>query len=428
MELFAASFLFVSLLLHVSADETTSVKKARIVGGVNADPGEYPFFVQWGGCGASLVWKDVLLSAAHCNVLRTNDVLCGAYVSQTEQGYPVNSVKRRIVDRRVHPDYESQTYKNDFLVLKLDNSVEIPPVSLNEDGLIPTEELPLTVIGLGVTQAQIKMTSSGAGSNFTIDVSPEMKTENGETSKVLRATDILQEVDLKAIGHQTCNGINMYRGHIDKDSMLCAGFKEGGKDACYGDSGGPLFLRQGEGFSQVGIVSFGSGCARPNRPGVYSRISGAYDWIQEQICDLSSEPPTSCQEVLGTLKPSTYPTANHSEEPSRFPTPTPTSRPSRVASSRPSPIPTTSYQPSLRPSRTPSSSPRPTSTPSLTPSAFKQASSSSQLPTPPVSTPPTLQGDLEMPALLPTETPTHGWWRWPNWIRGPRHVRKRTTP
>ena len=95
MELFAASFLFVSLLLHVSADETTSVKKTRIVGGVNADPGEYPFFgkvyergfvitkklskvhlifiaVQWGGCGASLVWKDVLLSAAHVSHCRVS--------------------------------------------------------------------------------------------------------------------------------------------------------------------------------------------------------------------------------------------------------------------------------------------------------------------------------------------------------------------
>ena len=37
----------------------------RIVGGADADPGEFPFFVQWSGCGASLVWKDIVLSAAH---------------------------------------------------------------------------------------------------------------------------------------------------------------------------------------------------------------------------------------------------------------------------------------------------------------------------------------------------------------------------
>lgn len=61
--------------------------------------------------------------------------------------------------------------------------------------------------------------------------------------------------------------------------MLCAGFKEGGKDTCLGDSGGPLVYK-GE---QIGVVSWGYGCALPNKPGVYSDVPKMLNWIMQQI-------------------------------------------------------------------------------------------------------------------------------------------------
>merc|ERR1712183_396218 len=67
--------------------------------------------------------------------------------------------------------------------------------------------------------------------------------------------------------------------------MLCAA--RPGKDACSGDSGGPLIVRGADHTEDVvvGIVSWGTGCANPRYPGVYSRISMAYDWIMDTVGD-----------------------------------------------------------------------------------------------------------------------------------------------
>ncbi|OEU23270.1 trypsin-like serine protease, partial [Fragilariopsis cylindrus CCMP1102] len=86
---------------------------------------------------------------------------------------------------------------------------------------------------------------------------------------------------------------------INDKTMLCAGDMNGGKDACRGDSGGPLFYhkdkddddddkrrrrkRQRQRPIQVGVVSFGKGCGLKNLPSVYSRVSSAYDWIRDVV-------------------------------------------------------------------------------------------------------------------------------------------------
>lgn len=70
-----------------------------------------------------------------------------------------------------------------------------------------------------------------------------------------------------------------YRGLITP-RMICAGLRTGGKDSCQGDSGGPLTMNSSENLQLIGVVSFGSGCARPNSPGVYARVSAVRPWIQ----------------------------------------------------------------------------------------------------------------------------------------------------
>jgi Trypsin len=89
--------------------------------------------------------------------------------------------------------------------------------------------------------------------------------------------DQLREVQLGIISDATCDSpfINGISPGFDPATMVCAGVLAGGKDACEGDSGGPLVVPiAGGGFRLVGDTSFGLGCARPNKPGIYGRLAG----------------------------------------------------------------------------------------------------------------------------------------------------------
>jgi len=87
------------------------------------------------------------------------------------------------------------------------------------------------------------------------------------------------------------------------DLMFCAGVEDGGKDTCQGDSGGPILL---DGV-QVGVVSYGIGCARENYNGVYSRVSAVTEWIDDMICEMSDNPPDGCPLKAGSFASSNGP-------------------------------------------------------------------------------------------------------------------------
>lgn len=86
----------------------------------------------------------------------------------------------------------------------------------------------------------------------------------------------LRAAEVPVVNQEACGQAYESFGGIT-DRMICAGHTEGGKDACQGDSGGPL-VAEGK---LIGIVSWGYGCARPNYPGVYSRVAVVRDWIRE---------------------------------------------------------------------------------------------------------------------------------------------------
>ena len=73
-----------------------------------------------------------------------------------------------------------------------------------------------------------------------------------------------------------------YNGSIGA-GMMCAGHRDGGVDACQGDSGGPLVWKTDDGPLLVGVVSFGEGCARKLKYGVYTRVSKYRHWITKVI-------------------------------------------------------------------------------------------------------------------------------------------------
>jgi len=268
----------------------------KIVGGTNASPGEYPFFALWDEqCGASVIHDDLLLSAAHCNVPQLgNSVVVGAYNINNLSG----ATERRIVQKVNHPkwDDDPQTPAYDYVILKLNQPVTQKPIKLNRSSQNPSDNEDITVIGFGATS------EGGSGSN------------------------ILQEVKVQAYSHSTC--VNQYGNKIKRAVHLCAGVNGGGKDSCQGDSGGPIFdFDNGEPL-QVGVVSFGEGCARPNRAGVYARVSGVVDWIEEQICALtevnrpSNCGPTSAPVPTAAPVPGSAPTGGGGTPTGGGPTPT----------------------------------------------------------------------------------------------------------
>lgn len=114
----------------------------------------------------------------------------------------------------------------------------------------------------------------------------------GRTQEGGSSATVLQELQLPILKNTDCQtrykAVNKLISNKQFDTaVLCAGVLTGGKDSCQGDSGGPLMLPQRVGlisyYYQVGIVSYGIGCARADIPGVYTRVTSFVDWIQEQI-------------------------------------------------------------------------------------------------------------------------------------------------
>ena len=92
---------------------------------------------------------------------------------------------------------------------------------------------------------------------------------------------VLQYVSLSIIPWQQCALVYPGLGR----GQMCAGMRSGGKDSCWGDSGGPLWFKgEGrEGRVLVGVVSTGRGCARPRYPGIYTNVAEYFNWILDTM-------------------------------------------------------------------------------------------------------------------------------------------------
>ena len=153
-------------------------------------------------------------------------------------------------------------------LLKLKSQVNITPVRINAplDNRLEKDGQRATVIGWGATS------SGGAGSS------------------------VLRHVALPLISNQTCRlSYGIFLGAIS-DRMLCAGVPQGGIDSCQGDSGGPLVVQDSTvgTWRQVGVVSWGRGCAAPNYYGVYARLPQLSSWIATKIAGVAPPTATAC--------------------------------------------------------------------------------------------------------------------------------------
>nr|XP_040126515.1 transmembrane protease serine 7 [Ictidomys tridecemlineatus] len=239
----------------------------RVVGGTDSQEGAWPWqvslhFVGSAYCGASVISREWLLSAAHCfHGNRLSDPTpwtahLGMYVQGNAKFI---SPLRRIV---VHEYYNSQTFDYDIALLQL--SVAWPETlkQLIQPICIPP-------VGQKVRSGE-KCWVTGWGRRHEADS---------------KGSPVLQQAEVELIDQTLC--VSTYG--IITSRMLCAGVMSGKRDACKGDSGGPLSCRrQSDGkWILTGIVSWGHGCGRANFPGVYTRVSNFVPWIHKYVPSLS---------------------------------------------------------------------------------------------------------------------------------------------
>ena len=245
--------------------------RGLITNGQPVTPGSYPFFAynKYGndaGCGATLIHEDILLSAAHCIRAFAGR---GAYVGgETNFGTEGDRVEFHEDETVVvHPQYNSSNLVNDIMVVKLQTPSTLPLVSLNTDPTQRTTDIPMVVIGFGDTE-------------FRGDLSPN-----------------LLETEVIGFPFETCVRVHLEQDptvSFDRAAQFCA-LGNDGRDSCDGDSGGPILIAdENNNLVQVGIISLGLGCGSDGIPAIYARVAPYINWIEGQICALSSSPPDWC--------------------------------------------------------------------------------------------------------------------------------------
>lgn len=247
--------------------EKRVMSRGRIMGGLSALPGSHPWlaaiYIGDGFCAGSLILPCWVVSAAHCFAHSPRKTSVTVVLGQQLFNTTTDVTQTFEIDRYIfYPEYSVfKRNEHDIVLIRLKRkdgacakkTPFVQTICLPEDGIIFEE-------------------------GHMCDISGWGRMNEAETDYAT----VLQQAIVPIVSDNKCSSPEVYGSDLS-ENMICAGYFECDRDACQGDSGGPLACQQDKISYLYGIVSWGDGCGRVNKPGVYTKVSNYIQWINSKI-------------------------------------------------------------------------------------------------------------------------------------------------